>query len=187
MNIPGITRALELDDADWDLAVKLRGLTEHQREQFSAALGPVKVQKKSERVIKYCADCDYTKRAKVHRDATAVGYHEFQPATKKPAGKGGGGKSKHASSLESAIKGTTGGVTVPLTGVEAKGSVGQLGVKIEEDGVLSSGGNRCQFKREDGRTCMLLPDHNIHHLTTAREYHYFVSPAAHAATGSTGD
>lgn len=105
-------------------------------------------------------------------------------SSKKSAGKGGGGKSKHASSLESAIKGTTGDVTESLTGVEAKGTVGQLGVKIEEDGVLSSGGNRCQFKREDGRTCMLLPDHNIHHLTTAREYHYyFAPPATHAATG----
>lgn len=46
MNIPGITKALELDDEDWQLAVKLRGLSEHQREQFSTALGPTKPQKK---------------------------------------------------------------------------------------------------------------------------------------------
>lgn len=47
MNIPSITRALELDDDDWELAVKLRGLTEHQREQFSTALGPARPAKKS--------------------------------------------------------------------------------------------------------------------------------------------
>lgn len=110
-------------------------------------------------------------------------------AGKKSADGGGGRKSKHASSLASAIKGTAGDVTVPLTGVEAKTSVGQLGVKIEEDGVLSSGGGRCQFVRADGKLCLLLPDHNIHHMTTAREYHEFVAPPttgksdAHSAAG----
>lgn len=45
---------------------------------------------------------------------------------------------------------------------------------------------RCQAKRSDGRTCMLLADHNIHHLTTAMDHHEFVPPAEQAA-GMSGD
>lgn len=34
---------------------------------------------------------------------------------------------------------------------------------------------RCHFTRANGNPCKLLPDHNIHHMTTANEYHEFQS------------
>lgn len=165
MNIPGITRALELDDADWDLAVKLRGLTEHQREQFSAALGPVKAQKKPERVIEHCADCDYTKRHFIHDDATRTGYHEFQSSTKKPAGKGGGGKSKREVSLRQ-----------------------QIGSAVQ-----GSGNNlqpRCTAMIDDNggeMECSETVDSNVHHKQTDPNYHPFVPPAQPAINPSSAN
>lgn len=161
MNIPGITRALELDDADWDLAVKLRGLTEHQREQFSAALRPVKAQKKAERVIEHCAACDYTRRAKVHKDTSTDDYHEFQPSSKKAAGGGGRRQSKREVSLRQQI----GGV------------------------VQGSGNNlqpRCLMIVDDNGgeiQCLETADANVHHLSTHPNYHQF-QPAEQAAATS---
>lgn len=121
MNIPGITRALELDDADWDLAVKLRGLTDHQREQFSVALGPAKPSKKS---------------------------------SKKSVGRGGG-KSKHASSLQQQIQ-------------TARPSL---------DGGVSK--MRCAAKN-----CGEYADNNVHHKRTDPDYHPFVSTAQPAESSS---
>lgn len=54
-------------------------------------------------------------------------------------------------------------------------------VVIDDDTV------RCQFTRADNKPCHLLPDHNIHHLATAAEFHEFVagkSDAQSAAGGS---
>lgn len=45
---------------------------------------------------------------------------------------------------------------------------------------------RCQSARADGNPCKLLPDHNIHHLATAHEYHEFQSPVSNVA-GASGD
>lgn len=45
--------------------------------------------------------------------------------------------------------------------------------------------DRCHFIRADGNPCKLLPDHNIHHMTTANEYHEFQSVVSSAA-GSGG-
>lgn len=166
MNIPGITRALELDDADWDLAMKLRGLTEHQREQFSAALGPVKVQKKSsERTYERCTQCSKTKGHGYHKDSGSDSYHEFQSAPKPVK------KSTRAASLQQQISGTGSSLIQPPAGM----------TRDSDDSTHA----RCQFTRSDGKLCLLLPDHNIHHLPTAMDYHEFVAPSAtNAATGS---
>lgn len=195
MNLRNVLRAYsllrQLSDDESALLNILRALNDNDREQLIATMSD-KPQKKAGKKpsIRVAADarcigyppgsvqvCGLLKKDLIHHSRTAAAFHEFIPPP---------GKSKHATSLASAIKGATGDVTVPLTGVEAKSSVGQLGVKIEEDGILSSGGNRCEFIRADNKPCHLLPDHNIHHMKTANEYHEF-QPAEQAAATSGGD
>lgn len=61
-------------------------------------------------------------------------------------------KSAHAKSISSAIQRT------PKSKVD------------DED-------ERCTVLRDDDKICGLLPDHNVHHMTSARGYHPFVSAA----------
>jgi hypothetical protein len=98
-------------------------------------------------------------------------------------------KSAKALSLASAIKGKSGDVTVGLTGVEAKASAGSVGIQVEEDGILSTTGDRCTTTRDDGKPCGLLPDHNVHHLESAVGYHGFESAvkATEQADAAAGD
>lgn len=56
---------------------------------------------------------------------------------------------------------------------------------VVQEVVLDDDTARCQFTRADNKPCHLLPDHNIHHLESAAEYHEFQSPEKAAA--SSGD
>lgn len=109
-------------------------------------------------------------------------------AGKKSASKSGS-KSSRASGMASAISRSLESsrkATVANDDDEFKRKVQE--VVLDDDTV------RCQFTRADNRPCHLLPDHNIHHLESATEYHPFVPPAqpadglssaSNAATGST--
>lgn len=170
VNITGITKVLELSDSDWDIAVKLRALTPYQREQFSAALGPAKSSKKS--------------------------------TTKKPAGKGGGGKSSDPLDsrrckavrddvpcgwFDDALIHTDKSLTNyhPFQPKKSK-HASSLQQQIQTARPNLDGGvSKMRCNREG---CGEYADHNKHHLTTDPDYHEFVAPpAAHAATGATGD
>lgn len=78
--------------------------------------------------------------------------HEFLPA-----------KSARASSLQQQISSGNSGRS-PIQSPAAA-------TVLDDDTI------RCQFTRADNRPCHLLPDHNIHHLESAAEYHPFVLPA----------
>lgn len=94
---------------------------------------------------------------------------------KKPGKKGVGksaSKSARASSLQQQISGRAQSAIRPST-------------EVTDDNGSNSSDVRCQFTRADGRPCHLLPDHNIHHLATANEFHEFQPPQqAQAAVGS---
>lgn len=89
-------------------------------------------------------------------------------AGKKTAG-GGGRRSAHGESLKQQISNRNQSVVRPPATTDN-----------DDDG----NSPRCQAPRGDGRVCMLLADHNIHHLTTAMDYHEFVPPTEQAAVAS---
>lgn len=124
-----------------------------------------KPQKKStERIIEHCAACDYTRRAKVHKDATADGYHEFQPSGKKPAGKGGGGKSRGE-----LLKGQ----------LDSRRQEQRKATTDKDDEFPNLLGEHkaCVFDLR-GQQCGAAADANVHHLNTSIDYHEFVAPPA---------
>lgn len=104
MNIKSVLRVYgqlrNLTDDETALLETLRAFTDAEREAFVEALQPQKTVKRAttERKIQHCVACDYTKRAAVHKDPNADGYHEFQSAQAEK-------KSKRAASLGTAIKG----------------------------------------------------------------------------------
>lgn len=102
-------------------------------------------------------------------------------SSKKSAGGGGSGKakSKHASSLAEKVGGTLASIAKTVGGDDDNARKIIDAMDHDDDG-----SGRCQAKRSDDRICMLLPDHNIHHLTTANEYHEFVAPPASSAAGA---
>lgn len=83
-----------------------------------------------------------------------------QPQKKSSKKAAGSGKSKRAAELGDTIRSRT----------QQKPTTMTSDIDIFSD-------ERCQFIRADGKPCKLLPDHNIHHLATANEYHPFVSSA----------
>lgn len=94
-------------------------------------------------------------------------------SSKKSAG-GGGRKSTRSESLKQQISGRGQSLVQPSA-------------TATTDDTDDSTHTRCQFIRADGKLCFLLPDHNIHHLPTAMEYHGFVvgkSDAQSAVAGS---
>lgn len=95
--------------------------------------------------------------------------------SQKKAGKKGAskssGKSARASSLQQQISSGNSGRS-PIQPPAAA-------TVLDDDTV------RCQFIRRDAAPCHLLPDHNVHHLESAAEYHEFVPPEKAAA--SSGD
>lgn len=131
-------------------------------------------------------------------------------AGKKSASKSPG-KSAHASSLESTIKARGNGLCVAeLTSTGKPCGMARPHVihsdhnqdvnahnflsaaRLQEQQNPTVGGfaddtddTRCQFTRADSRPCHLLPDHNIHHLESAAEYHEFQS--LEKAAASSGD
>lgn len=96
-------------------------------------------------------------------------------SSKKAAGKGGG-KSKHASSLAEKVGGTLASIAKTAGGSDDN-------ARKVIDTMDAGSSPRCQFTRYDGKLCLLLPDHNIHHLATHPEYHEF-QPAEQAAATS---
>lgn len=101
-------------------------------------------------------------------------------SSKKSAG-GGGGRSSRGESLKQQISNRAQSATRP--------SAAPI---TDSDNNDDGNAPRCQAKRSDGRICMLLPDHNIHHLTTVVDHHPFVStaqtaePSSNQATSETG-
>lgn len=90
--------------------------------------------------------------------------------TKKPAGKGGSGKSARGESLAKQISGRA-----------------QSAIRLPEGATTDDeNSGRCQAKRSDDRICMLLADHNIHRLPTAMDYHEFVAGKSDAQSAVGG-
>lgn len=88
-------------------------------------------------------------------------------SSKKPAGKGGSGKSARASGIATQLN-------------------KQLDGRRQEqtEPIIADDSERCQFISPAGGHCGGTRDDNQHHLYTRADYHQFVAPpAAHAATG----
>lgn len=114
----------DLTDNETALLNTLRSMSESEREMLAETVGPVKVATKSSkpatrRNIEHCGICDFTRRAAHHKEGHKD-YHEFHSRTERPA------KSARASSLASAIKGTSksldGGVSKMRCAVENCGA-----------------------------------------------------------------
>lgn len=88
---------------------------------------------------------------------------------------GGGGKSSSKSTRGESLRQQ---ISKPLKAFDDNDDTGKQVTEAQEIVGREVVEERCQFVRADGKPCLLLPDHNIHHMTTAREYHYFVAPTA---------
>lgn len=161
--------------------------TESERELLIGALQPEKPAGRktttTERKIEHCVACDYTKRALVHKDPNADGYHEFQSAKSEKKAS----KSSQSSSTKSP---------------RSSGMAAQLKSRVNEqreaatttkDEDYDPDAERCMFPRGDRQWCYLLSDHNVHHMKTHPEYHPFQpsttappAPARSPANGAQG-
>lgn len=111
------------------------------------------------------------------------GVKPSKKSSKKSAGGGGGGtKSRHASSLGQQIQKRQRRTAADESDDDNRFD-GAGAQAAREEFLSDSSGVRCQFTRADGKLCLLLPDHNIHHMKTANEYHEF-QPAQQAAATS---
>lgn len=140
-------------------------------EAFGGSMGKGKpARATTTRNIEHCAACDYTKRAAVHKNENAKGYHVFQSTKPTMTVAEAAKKSARASSIAERLP-------KPL---------GQ-GVKADEYGGFADDTDiqRCTVIRDNGKPCNLLPDHNVHHMQTAMGYHEF-EPALRNVTHEAG-
>lgn len=122
----------QLSDDETALLNTLRAMNDSERELLVESLSPEKPAKKpaTERNIEHCVACNYTRRAIHHKDTAHKDYHEFQsPSAQK--------KSKRATSISDAIKGTAGAAGgVPSQLPE---TVVLCAYVYSEDGVVNAG------------------------------------------------
>lgn len=143
---------MELSDDDWELATKLRALSEAERELLMTALGPpqkptAKKSSTTTRVYERCVRCGKTGGHGFHKDSSNDGYHLFQspPQPIKTAGK----KSARAAGMAATISNSLQRGRGVVTG--------------DRDGSCAN--------------CDYAMDHNIHHLESMTGHHPF-TPAA---------
>lgn len=142
----------------------LRSMTDSERELLAESLGPPVKTKGSgkssptpTRTFEKCEVCNWTRRAGCHRDTDFPDYHEF--VSSKP-------KSKRASSIASAISGTSGRSATSLP-----------------DGAGDGLRALCTFEI-GGKVCHGLENDGIHDATMGYSgYHEFQPPLASAAGG----
>lgn len=165
----------------------LMGLSDTERELLAETLGPpvkAKSAKPATRKFKKCDVCGVSKRAAHHRDVDHPDYHVFDEGAPKTTEKKSARATDMAAqlnkNLESQRRVADNDIDVPLTGVEARGEVGDVTATRDYDTP-----ERCAHIRDDNKPCRLLVDHNVHQMKTAMGYHEFVaaSPEAAAASG----
>lgn len=190
MNIKAITRAMELSDDDWELATKLRALSEPERELLMTALGPQKpaAKKSSKKAVGESRHCGYRFESsntlcnclfknRVHHDQGQLDYHQFQStktseyisclrcgAPRNDSSHGVGASNYH--------------LFEPSTGKKSarQQSISEQIQQRRPRGVVTSddddhhGYGMCAH-------CPNPSDHNIHHLTSFKDYHPFVLAA----------
>lgn len=168
MNVKLITRALHtlslLSDEDYEMVLKFRALNEDERGLLITVLEPSK---------------PAGKKASKKSSKSSPSSFKSPRAT---------GIEQQLSKRREQGREAQGDITVPLAGVETQGETGNVRASRDYESP-----DRCSFVRDDGKRCLLLSDHNVHHMKSVYGYHPFVSvsdapdaPAPSPANGGTG-
>jgi len=155
----------QLSDDESALLATLRGLNDGERDLLVESLRPTKgtgkgvPQSGATRTIAKCDACNWTKRAAVHKDVNADGYHEFVLPGGKKAGKS----------------------------ARAVGMAAMLNKSLESQRRVTANDppDRCTEALPNGAgVCGLSVDDVLHQDSSYGNYHQFVGPeAVTVATG----
>jgi hypothetical protein len=166
MNLHNVLKVYRLlrqfSDDESALLATLRGLNDSERELLADELQPERVAAKKKlvevltRKIEKCDACNYTRRAAVHKDVEADGYHEF--LSSKSSSARGGKKSARAAEMAATLNKNR---------------------EVQRQIVVS---NTCTSALPDGSgTCHAWDDDSLHTDSSYGNYHEFVAPNAQAA------